>query len=385
MEDSVLGSVYKRQIYLVQTQNHVVFKLPSPEYKATLTETFEIVLETFTCLLSKDSLLQFGEKPYDSFKARINEQCPSIAASHANLYGFRRFPDQCHKDHHIIRVMCRVTKEIRTKLLESSGTGDIFVRNFVPKEGEQSDVTVIPKFWTSDRAGRDESLRAAGSLDGFAGIVSTRRGIAVRAWCSKVANVRKVLLVNDDRINDINISTIPVELYDATGWPANISPGEIVRAVHHSCKLPAVPTKCFRALGVTTWTLGFEKPPDTLKFTASFNGVVCEILLTKSGLSKAKIGGKQSNPKKTFGNSKPESLKKPANTFQDESSSRISALETKFAAMERRQDGLEQRLQTNFDGIQDQLRQVLNAVQPRNATPTTTGMTPPAKVPKQNS
>lgn len=263
-----------------------------------------------------------------------------------------------------------------------SGAGDVFVRNFVPKEGEKSDVTVIPKFWPSDRAGRDESLRAAGSLEGFAGIISTRRGIAARAWCAKVACVRKVLLSHDDRINDINIHTTPVDFYDATGWPANISPGEIVRAVHHSCKLPAIPTRCFRTMGVTTWTLGFEKPPSTLKFTASFNNEVCEILLTKTGTPLKKIVGKQPTAKKNFNHAKADSSKSASGDSKDENASRITALETRFSAMERRQDGMEERLQTNFDGIQNQLRQLLNAVQPRSASPARTGMTPPTKVPK---
>lgn len=380
VEDSVLGTIYKRQIIFAQTQDQVVFSLPKPEYKATLTEKFEIVLEAFTCLLSKESFTHFADKPFDTLKARIGEQCPSIAAQHANLYGFRRIPDKCHKDHYIIQAMCRVTKEARAKLLEISGTGDIFIRNFVPKEGEKSDLTVIPKFWPSDRAGRDESLRAAGSLDGFAGIIATRRGIAVRCWCEKVANLRKVLLSCDDRINEINVSMIPVERYDSTGWPANISPGEIVKAVHYSCKLPSIPTRCFRANGVTTWTLGFEQIPAVLKFTASFNGITCEILLTKAGDPKKKIVGKAKFQKKPPPNT--DAAKPVVSAASEETNSRITALETKFASMERRQDSMEQRLQSNFDGIQSQLRQVLNAVQPRAASPSPTGYTPPPKMQK---
>ena len=64
-------------------------------------------------------------------------------------------------------------------------------------------------------------------------------------------------------------------------------------------------------------------------------------------------------------------------------SNRITALETKMAAIERRQDGMEVKLQSGFDNIQDQLRQVLRAVQPpRSASPAPTGCTPPAKIPK---
>ena len=60
---------------------------------------------------------------------------------------------------------------------------------------------------------------------------------------------------------------------------------------------------------------------------------------------------------------------------------RVACLEAKFGGLERRQDQLEHRITSGFDGVQDQLRQVLQAVVPRQPQQST-GMTPPPKVAK---
>ena len=65
----------------------------------------------------------------------------------------------------------------------------------------------------------------------------------------------------------------------------------------------------------------------------------------------------------------------------DQNSQRITALEAKFSSMERRQDSLESRINDGFNSVNDQLRQVLHAIQPRGAN-SQTGMTPPPKAAK---
>lgn len=66
---------------------------------------------------------------------------------------------------------------------------------------------------------------------------------------------------------------------------------------------------------------------------------------------------------------------------EDQNSQRITALEAKFSSMERRQDSLESRIHDGFSSVNDQLRQVLHAIQPRGAN-SQTGMTPPPKAAK---
>lgn len=145
---------------------------------------------------------------------------------------------------------------------------------------------------------------------------------------------------------------------------------------------PPIPSRCFRAAGVVTWSLGFAVEPKTTKFSVSFNGTTYEILLTKPSEKNKIVKGSKKGAK---GTSKGvQSQKEIPTQVSDETADRLTNLETKFAAMERRQDTLENKLQSGFEGVQDQLRQVLNAVQPRASSPSRTGYTPPPKVPKSS-
>ncbi len=382
VQDGMTGNIYKRQILLVQNDSQVQVKMPKPGFTTTLTEKHEIVLEMHSNLLPKETMQLLGDKHLEVLKARAYDQFSSLQRENANIYGFRKFQDPTNKEKITYQAMCKVTKETRVVMLETSGAGEVFVRDFISKGMQPTDTTIIPKFWACDRQGKDEALRSSASVDGFAGIVVTRRGIATRAWCNRISNVRKVLLADDERICDLNRSVVPHHMFNSTGWPLSIGPQDIVKVVKQTCGLPPIPTRCFKILGVTTWTLGFDSIPTILKFTAQFNGTIHEILLTK--VEEHQSTKKQTGSFNKFQSSKParnqnELKAVPLSSPADE---RLTSLETKVAAMERRQDGMEHKLQTGFDGIQDQLRQVLNAVQPRPASPRATGFTPPPEVAK---
>ncbi len=300
VQDGSTGMTYKRQVLLVQTDNQVQVKLPKPGISATLTEKHEVVLEAHTNLLPKDSFHAVGDRHLEIIKTRAYEQFPALQREKTNIYGFRKFQDPANKEKTTLQAMTKVTKETRIAMLESSGVGDIFVRDFISKGMQPTDTTIIPKFWMCDRQGKDEALRASASIDGFAGIVVTRRGIATRSWCNRISNVRKVLLASDERICDMNLSVVPHHMYNSTGWPLSIGPQDIVKVVKQTCGFAPVPTRCFKMLGVTTWTLGFDGNPTNLKFTAQFNGIVYEILLSKiEDENHSKKGGKGSNNKRS--------------------------------------------------------------------------------------
>ena len=382
VQDRLSDATYKRQVILVQKDNQVVVKMPKPGFSATLTEKHEVVLEMFTLLLPKELQAQSNYQHSNLLKSRALDQFPILQRENVNIYGFRKIQDQYQKERVVLQAMCKVTKEARILMLETSGAGDVFVRDYISKGAQPVDTTIIPKFWPTDRQGKDEALRSSATIDGFSGIVVTRRGIATRAWCDRVSNVRKVLLASDERICELNQAVVPHHMYNSTGWPLSIGPNDIAKVVAKTCGLPPIPTRCFKTLGVTSWTLGFQTIPTTLKFTAQFNGVIHEILLTKVddvplNKKQGKSIPKPSFPKPSSGSNDPVVVSQ-----SNASDERLTSLETKVAAIERRQDGMEQKLQTGFDGIQDQLRQVLNAVQPRPVSPRATAFTPPSKIVK---
>ncbi len=378
-EDGATGAVYKRQVAIAYQGEDIVFELPKPSYKGTLTEKSEIVLEAHSTLISRDSFTAFRDKPHDAIRIKVIEQFPSKATEHINIYSIRKIQDPNDVEKFKVQAMCKIDKSLRVSFLEASGAGDIIARDFIPKGEEIVDITVLPRFWPIDKNGKAEALRSGGSTDGFAGIIATRRGLAIRAWAAKVAQLRKVLMSQDERITNENINIVPKLVYDSTGWPSSASPNEIVHAVVHSCGTPPIPSRCFRAAGVVTWTLGFAVEPKVTRFSVSFNGITYEILLTKPSEKNKFTKGFKSSSK---GNSKGSKTTKEPLQAQDDTTDRITNLETKFAAMERRQDSFETKLQHGFEGVQDQLRQVLNAVQPRASSPSRTGFTPPSKVAK---
>ena len=384
VKDNAVGSMYKRQIILLQSHDLVTFQLPKATYSSTLTLLREVVLELDERLISKELAATIIRSPLEAIRSKAVEQFPNAATKGLNVYAFRVIPvQQKGSNHRIFQAMCKLSETHRVGFLESSGIADLFARDFIPKGDSPQDHITIPKFWSPDKANKDDALRMASTLEGFAGLVLTKGGLAVRGWNSKVASLRRVLQAQDERINDDNIAVIPNVQLEATGWPPSISPSEVIRATKHALDLPPLLFRCFKTRGVTSWSLGFDRHPKKLTFVANFNGIDCEILLaepsqrtppepkSKKGVGKA--GGKGSSV------SKP---KQENNHQQDVNSQRLTTLESKFAQMERRQDNLESRISTGFETVNDQLRQVLNIIQPRPHAGNSSGFTPPPKAPR---
>lgn len=229
-------------------------------------------------------------------------------------------------------------------------------------------------------------MKTCSNLAGFAGVAVVRKGLTVRAWCSNIVQVRRTLLAGDTRVTEDNIDVIPRFVYQPTGWPLSIAAADIVKAVKFACGQAPIPSRCFRSLGVTTWTLSFASKPTPLRFGAMFNQEICEILMSESDLRdvpptkqskggyKGSKGGSKNPPKEGKGGAT-----QIPNEELVKTNDRLTSLEGKFAQMEKRQDSIESQLTTNFDAIQNQLRQVIHMVQPRAASPSPTGYTPPPK------
>lgn len=382
VEDTSSGSTYKRQVMMAQIGKEISFKLAKPTYTAVLVEMSEIVLEIDARLALKETISSFKDKPLESFKAKVIDQFPSKTTKNLNVYGFKHFKENLKKDQsEFYQAMCKIPTSERKAFLERSGIGEICARDFVPKGDVIRDATIVPRFWQCDKTGKEEAVRAAASLTGFGGLIITKRGIAVRAWVNQVGSIRSILMPHDDRICDINRDVVPVTTRESTGWPSSISATEVVKATFHATSQAPVPTRCYRSLGLTTWTLGFATPPAISTFLAQFNDQTYEILISepdppapKAKVTKGKGKGKnQQNPQKTA----PFRSEPVDQVLTD----RVACLEAKFGGLERRQDQLEHRITTGFDGVQDQLRQVLQAVAPKQGQ-ASTGLSPPPKVAK---
>ena len=386
VQDDAAGTVYKRQVFLVQLSNSIRFEMPKATYKTQAPELKELVIEIDERLLGKEAITAICDRPLDAFKKRLHEQIPTIAAKGITVYAFRIVNVQ-NPNHRIFQTMCKVPTDGRQLCLERSGMGDLFIRDYIPKGKEILDVSTIPRFWSCDKSGKEDALRTASNVEGFAGLVLTKRGVAVRAWCGQIASVRQTLLPNDERICKLNIGVIPRFLIESTGWPTSIGAEEVVKATNFAVKLPPIPTRCFKMLGVTTWTLAFQSKPTINKFLIDFNNASFEIILSESQVAQndgktLKQTRKEAKGKgKGFKGISTSDSKSFQNSQEDAQSQRISVLEAKFNTMERRQDSLESKINDGFSSVNDQLRQVLQAITPKSVQEPT-GLSPPPKMPK---
>ena len=387
VHDSALGTIYKRQVLLIQHADEISFQLPKPSYSANPPALTEIVLEVDERLLSKDSLAGLIDRPLEFFKKKFVEQLPSITGKQLHIYAFRTIrAEQNRNAHRIFQAMTKVSSDKRNLCIERSGIADLFIRDFIPKGSCVEDITTLPRFWNVDKAGQADALKASNGVEGYAGLTLTRRGIAIRSYCTKLASMRKAILADDDRVCQLNLATVPKITYESTGWPATIAPSEVVKAVYHEVKAAPIPTRCYKILGVTTWSLAFDSKPSITRFLCQLNGESHEIILTPAQEKQQPI----KQPKKAKGDGKgkskakhevPPSHPKPKVEEGHNTESRLTALEVKFGTLERRQDSLETRINEGFGSVNDQLRQVLNCIQPRSANDHT-GSTPPPKHPK---
>ena len=124
----------------------------------------------------------FCEKPHDLFKSKIGEQFSASLLPRVNLYAYRRFTPKGDASHTVHQIMCKIPADKRSSILEKSGIGCVFVRDYIAKGESRNDITVIPRFWEVSKQAKDEAVKATGGLKGFAGLMISKRGFAARAW-----------------------------------------------------------------------------------------------------------------------------------------------------------------------------------------------------------
>eukprot|EP00438_Fugacium_kawagutii_P011173 Skav227747 [mRNA] locus=scaffold3513:469499:474031:- [translate_table: standard] len=386
VEDKIAGSAYKRQVLVVTIAQQVECRFEESSYKATLVELRELVFEVDSRLVSKDTLTLLKNQPSDTIRTLIHDQFMSNTLQNITLFGFKKWPKP--NDAFLVQIIGKVAATARPTLLEFSGCGDVLVRDFISKGESINDTTVLPKFWECSKSGKEQALRTVAKTRGFCGVVCTKRGVALRSWAKDIASMRAVVMCEDARICDANMATIPKIKIESSGWPGNAAPKDIVQACLHATGQAPVPTRAYRSLGVNFWSLMFQTEPSLTRFSVCFNGCTAEILLTSEDQSKpiAKKPKEYPKARQATVNSAPSGSKDGPKQNSQDQIDRITVLENRFNVVERKQEALEVRMDQSFTSVQDQLRQILQAVQgPRAPDHAPTGLTPPPKVHKQSS
>ena len=388
VNDGNLQTSYKRLGVVLPISGNVTYQLPKPTCKFTAKESAELVLELDSRLLASAEFQQATESPIQTFRKLIRSIHTALPES-VVLYGLKkgRHPTSA-KDDVQLQCMTRVPKDTRKSILEQSGTHGLLIRDFLERGKNTDDATVLPKFWAPTIKELHDIQICVKHIEGRAGIILTKRGLALCVWTAKIAEARKALLPGDPRLTSENLHVVPRIVMESSGWPAATEAAHVITSVLKATGNAPVPTKAFRAAGVHGWTLAFDTRPTTLKFSVDINGSTYEILLTDPQMPSFKNGGRAQPVKapKQHVKSSPTPPDEPVPVYpaavvKHPESERIDRLEARMNQLDTRQSRLETQLNSRFDEVGAQLQKILSNTMPaRPREPM--GDTPPPKCPR---
>ena len=389
LEDSTSKTVYKRLTLMLAVKGKLSYKLPEPKLKLHTAAIAEIVLEIDSRLTPKTEFEKAKDHPLQTFRQLISDLLPDIESA-TTFYGVRssRHPGATKSD---TQLQCTLKAPFssRAAILEASGQTILLTRDFMDFGTGPEDTTILPRFWDVTSQDLADMRITTKGIPGAAGIVVTRRGLALRIWAKNIALARKALMPSDARLTDENRHVIPKLAFQASGWPAGADPASVVKSVLEATGVATVPTRTFRAAGVYSWVLTAETMPKITRFSVDAGGSTHEILLqhTPSTPQVSKGHGKgKTKAKKAIQHldRHPDGWGAPliiSQTKHKQDDDRISTLEARFDQLEQRQSSFEGRVESKFDTISDSLRQLLAASHPRAREGC--GESPPSKFPKQ--
>ena len=390
LRDSQKNTTFKRIVQMLVVKDTVHFKLPKSITTIDVQAVAELVIEIDSRISSKEVINDHRDHPLASLKRQLANITATDALHESSFYGFRILHPQKQKDLKPVQLQClvKVPEVKRGLILEASGRDQLFVRDFLKDPAQRQDCTVLPRFWEMSEQGHQQAMLATRGVAGFAGLILTKRGIAARIWTKEIASARQTLLPEDSRICEENKHVVPRVQYTTSGWPVGAQAINVVQAILQATKLAAVPFRTFRQAGVHCWIVAFEEHPKTKMFTITVNAKEHQILLhpTDETPFKPKGKGKGKGKKDLTPTEDPTDFRKgtrpilatPEQDRLDRLESKVASLETKFGKVEERQENFEAKIDTRFDSIQDQLRQLLQHAAPRARD--ATGETPPAKL-----
>ena len=393
LDDPLSKTTYKRLAMLHVAAGKITYQLAAPKLKMTTAAIAEIVLEADSRLMSKQDFDKTAEQPLNTLRQHMHQLVPSHAAN-LTYYGLRtnKHPG-APKGEQQIQCIVKAPLAARQQILELSGQTFLLTRDFIDHHQLPQDTTVLPRFWNPTQQDLADMRIITKGVEGAAGIIATRRGLALRVWVKHIAAARLALLLlpSDQRLTADNRHVVPRVTIQASGWPPGTDPPNVVQSTLAATGVAMVPTRTFRAAGVHVWILTAESVPATTRFTIDADGKVHEILLqpfqSQPPSSKGAGKGKSKANKKAHQRPDDERAPWPSSTIITQPKThleeeRISRLESRFDQLEQRQAGFESRVENKFDHISDSLRQILAASHQR--TREATGETPPSKLHKQS-
>ena len=159
---------------------------------------------------------KYREQPIPAFRKLVG--AITDAVSDFIYYGFRlNHHPASGKDDIQLQCIVKIPQASRKPLLEASGRSVLFIRDYLERGQGSLDTSVLPKFWQPSNAELQHMLIEIKNTEGAAGIVITKRGLALRVWSDKIGAARMTLLAGDPRItkkNKMLFPNTPLKLQD---------------------------------------------------------------------------------------------------------------------------------------------------------------------------
>ena len=138
LNDTKAQTAYKRLVHMIVLSGTVRFQLPKAKYKATTPSIAELALEIDSRLVTKAEFDRMKESPTASFRQLVQQVAPHIDTSLV-LYGYRlsSHPGATKQE---TQMQCVLKAPLlgRKSLLESSGTTELLVRDYMDKGKERT-------------------------------------------------------------------------------------------------------------------------------------------------------------------------------------------------------------------------------------------------------
>eukprot|EP00438_Fugacium_kawagutii_P020750 Skav227427 [mRNA] locus=scaffold1986:183488:186964:- [translate_table: standard] len=384
------GPTYKRLAIPVLICGKCEYKVEdSSQAIAVTSEKFiEMVLEMHEAILSKPMIDLLNDQPLMAFKKAL--AASQLVMAECSIYSYRRVKAFDHGQLH--QAIIKVPRDSANLLLRFSGSTDLFVRQYL-NPGDAPDHSILPRYWSMS----SDDLRAINQLgsamgDPCRGVAITAKGLALRADNAKLAEARQLVLQGDIRFGDLNRHVVARFMYQAQGYPFELSHESLIKSTKEALSLAPIPLRSFRIGGIHTWILAFDQEVSVTSFSLKMDAAIYEVILAPPLPNKPKIS--KNRPKKK------DSADRPQFTFQHSlgssqvnasgDTSKVASLEARVTRLETQQTQLSEKVDQRFDQVSSQLQQVLAAVTPaphgtsRPRQGDATGETPPPKVYRQN-
>lgn len=224
VEDPVTSAAYKRLVLMLPAKGSISFRLPEPKLKLQTAAITEIVVELDSRLIPRQEFEHMQTQPLQSIKQQLAEALPELSGSFT-IYGLRttKHPGASKQDVQL-QCMLKAPFSARTPILEASGRSYLFTRDYIDHNHEPTDTTILPRFWDTTPAEIAAMRITTKGIPGAAGLVATRRGLALRIWVKHIAAARQALLPGDDRLTEDNRHVVPRLTFQAAGWPPGTGP-----------------------------------------------------------------------------------------------------------------------------------------------------------------